>query len=328
MITVYGAECGHLAPLTWDDGAPLPATAIWIDLLSPTTAEEEAVERATGIDLPTQAKLQEIEMSSRLYQEGHARYMAATVMSKADQPHAEAEAIAFVVSPPLLITLRYTDPFAFGAFASRAMRQQGLVEGGGETILAGLLEAIVDRAADILEHVTLDLDRLSREVFRARVAGAGRALPGVDLEEAVRRLGRSEDLTSKVQDSLSSIIRLLTFFGVAMASEVKKDYKARLKIIARDAHSIQEHATSLAQKGNFLLDATLGLINIEQTKIIKIFSVASVVFLPPTLIASIYGMNFKIIPELDLSLGYHMAIAMMLASAALPYYYFKRKRWL
>ena len=150
----------------------------------------------------------------------------------------------------------------------------------------------------------------------------------MDLEEAVRRLGRSEDLTSKVQDSLSSIIRLLTFFGVAMASEVKKDYRARLKMIARDAHSIQEHATSLAQKGNFLLDATLGLINIEQTKIIKIFSVASVVFLPPTLIASIYGMNFKIIPELNLSLGYPMAIAMMIASAALPYCYFKRKGWL
>lgn len=328
MITVYGTANGQLAPLVWDEGAPLPATAIWIDLLSPTAAEEEAVERATGVDLPTKAELQEIEMSSRLYQEGSARYMAATVMSKADQPHAEAEAIAFVVSPPLLLTLRYTDPFAFGAFANRAMRQQGLVEGGGETILAGLLEAIVDRAADILEHVTIDLDRLSREVFRARVAGAGRAQPGVDLEEAVRRLGRSEDLTSKVQDSLSSITRLLTFFGVAMAGEVKKDYKARLKVITRDAHSIQEHATSLAQKGNFLLDATLGLINIEQTKIIKIFSVASVVFLPPTLIASIYGMNFKFLPELSLSLGYPMAIAMMIASAVLPYLYFKRKGWL
>jgi len=329
MITVYGTADGHLAPLTWDEGAPRPAGAIWIDLLTPTAAEEEAVERISGIDLPTQAKLQEIEMSSRLYQEGNARYMAATVMSKADEPHAEAEAIAFVVCPPLLITLRYSDPFAFSAFATRAMRQTGLVEGGGETIFAGLLEAIVDRAADILEHVTIDLDRLSREVFRARIDKAtGRVLPGMDLEEAVRRLGRSEDLTSKVQDSLSSITRLLTFFGVSMASEVKKDYKARLKVIARDAHSIQEHATSLAQKGNFLLDATLGLINIQQTKIIKIFSVASVVFLPPTLIASIYGMNFKFLPELSLSLGYPMAIAMMIASAALPYFYFKRKGWL
>ena len=325
MITLYGASGGHLEKLDWTPGAPLPDGTVWIDLLRPAPEEEEAVERALALDLPTRARLQEIEMSSRLHQTGRTRYMAATVMSRAEQEHPEAEAIAFVVQAPVLVTLRYSEPLVFTHFALRAMRQKGLAEGGGASVFAGLLEAIVDRAADVLEQVTGDLDRLSREVFRMRTGNAG---PAVDLEDAVRRLGLYEDRTTKVQDSLASIIRVLSFYSAVIEGEVREDYLARLKVISRDARSIMEHASSLAMKGNFLLDATLGLINVEQTKIIKIFSVAAVVFLPPTLIASIYGMNFKILPELDLGFGYPMALVMMVVSAVLPYLYFKRKGWL
>ena len=325
MITLYGAAGGHLEKLDWTPGTALPEGIVWIDLLRPSPEEEEAVQKTVDLELPTRAELQEIEMSSRLYQEGAARYMAATIMSKAEQEHPEAEAMAFVVRPPLLVTLRYSEPHAFAHFALRAMRQPGLADGGGVTVFAGLLEAIVDRAADVLEQVTGDLDRLSREVFRKR---RGPAEAGIDLEDAVRRLGLYEDRTTKVQDSLASIIRVVSFFSASMRGGTRKEFAARLKVVSRDARSIMEHASSLAMKGNFLLDATLGLINVEQTKTIKIFSVAAVVFLPPTLIASIYGMHFKVLPELDLGFGYPMALAMMLCSAVLPYLYFKRKGWL
>jgi len=145
----------------------------------------------------------------------------------------------------------------------------------------------------------------------------------------LRRLGRTEDLTSKVQESLLSIGRVVTFLSQTTGeAKVTKDQRTRVKTLYRDAHSLSEHAGFLAHKSNFLLDATLGLINIEQTAIIKIFSVAAVVFLPPTLVASIYGMNFEWIPELHWRFGYFWGLALMVGSAVLPYWFFKRRGWL
>lgn len=324
MVTLYHIVDGRLTRTPWHLGSVLPERLVWADILDPTTDEEHSLEALLGIDLPTRAEMREIEASSRLYEVDGARFMTATVVSKADTPTAEASAITFVMANHVLVSLRYSDPLAFTIFATRALKLPGHCE-TGETALAGLIEAIIDRAADVLENVAAEMDTLSRDVFRARTKVDAAT---INLEEALRTLGRFDDLTGKVRESLASIERVVTFLTQVLMPEVKKDYRARLKTMARDIRSIAEHASALAQKVNFLLDATLGMINIEQTRVIKILSVAATVFLPPTLMASIYGMNFELMPELHWDFGYPMAILLMIVSAVLPYLYFKRKGWL
>lgn len=323
MVTLYHILDGKLVRTPWQLGSDLPERLVWADIMEPTTEEEHSLEALLGLDLPTRAEMREIEVSSRLYEVDGARFMTATVVSKADTPLAEAGAITFVMANHVLVSLRYSDPLSFTIFSARALKLPGQCE-SGETALAGLIEAIIDRAADVLENVATEMDTLSRNVFRSKINDGD----SIDLEEALRSLGRFDDLTGKVRESLASIERVVSFLTQVLAPEVKKDYRARLKTMARDIRSIAEHASALAQKVNFLLDATLGMINIEQTRVIKILSVAATVFLPPTLMASIYGMNFEIMPELHWEFGYPMAIVLMIVTAVLPYLYFKRKGWL
>ena len=186
-----------------------------------------------------------------------------------------------------------------------------------------MLEAIVDRLADILEHAGRGIDDISRSIFR-RDAGSTR-----DFQTILEQIGRKGDLTSNMRDSLLTLERLVGFLSHAsLQRKSAKDVRDRIKTLSRDIRSLLDHASFLSQKITFLLDATLGMINIEQNATIKIFSIAAVIFMPPTVIASIYGMNFKYMPELDWSLGYPAAIALMVISAIMPYAYFKRKGWL
>lgn len=326
MITAYVLDQNVLRAIQITAADPLPSDLIWIDLLEPSQEEELKVESFLQIDAPTREEMQEIEPSSRIYQEGEARFMTATVAARMDSDVPVAAAITFIRAGRTLVTLRYENPRPFQTFSARAVRQPGLAS-NGDMVMLGLLDAIIDRCADVLEKQASEFDQLSRKVFRAKQANP--AGEPTDLESVLRQLGRGDDIISKVRDSLGSIIRIITYL-THIASEEKgtKDTKLRLKSLARDAHSLSEHAAFVAHKTNFLLDATLGLINIEQTSIIKIFSVAAVVFLPPTLVASIYGMNIKNMPELDWEFGYLWAIALMVISAILPYWYFKRRGWL
>jgi magnesium transporter len=201
-----------------------------------------------------------------------------------------------------------------------------------EDALLGLIEAFVDRIADILEKAGIDLDSVSRQIFAVGAKTVARQDEN-DLQTSLKALGRNDDLVSTTRESLLSLSRLLRFFGTMLDAsdrldkKVARDIKARLKIIARDIASLNEHAAFESHKINFLLDATLGMINIEQNRIIKLFSVAAVVFLPPTLVASVYGMNFHDMPELGWHFGYPWALLLMALSAVLPYVYFKRKGW-
>ncbi len=330
MITVYRREDGLLRQGTLAADGTLPADCIWIDLLNPTADEEHRIEAMFDIDAPTREEMQEIEASSRFYQEADATYMTVVVTAKADTTAPESTAITFIRTPKLLVTKRYAEPQPFRTFVARASRQGGLA-GNGDTVMIGLLDAVIDRAADILERVGNELDTRSRAVFHASASVnlSNKEHTATDLEDVIRQLGRAVDLTSKVQQSVLSVARLLTYLTQALAEgKQNKDLRARMKVQVRDAHSLTEHAAQLAQKSSFLLDATLGLINIQQTAIIKIFSVAAVVFLPPTLVASIYGMNFAHIPELHWAYGYFWGLGIMVLSAVLPYWFFKQRGWL
>ncbi len=197
-----------------------------------------------------------------------------------------------------------------------------------DLVLIGLLETVIDRVADLLEAVSADLDKTGDDIF----ASSTRKKPtGTDdFKSLLRRIGAAGDLTSRVRESLATIDRLLPFLQMAIDRRKPggRDAKPRVKAMARDVQSLNDFVSFLSNKTTFLLDTTVGMISIEQNAIIKIFSVAAVAFLPPTLIASIYGMNFQNMPELGWTFGYPYALGLMVISAVLPMAFFRYKNWL
>lgn len=326
---MFSCFISHPGGLTRLDNQPavVPADALWVDLLEPTLEEEKAVEQFLTIDVPTREEMKEIEASSRLYEEAGALYMTATVVAKVDTDRPITAAVTFILARNRLITNRYHDPLPFRKYQAYAERHASVCS-SAQMLLAGLLESIVERVADVLERVGNDLDELSAGVF----APPGRHMTANnvsrDLRNAMERIGRNGDLLSKARESLTSLGRMLTFVMQSTVVSLTAEERARYKTLSRDVLALSDHAAFVSNKSSFLLEATLGLINIEQNNIIKIFSVAAVVFLPPTLVASIYGMNFHHMPELDWPYGYPLALLLMVGSAVLPFVYFKRRGWL
>jgi magnesium transporter len=299
---------------------------VWIDLLSPTKDEEDSVEQLIGVGIPTREEMEEIEISSRLYAENGAYVMTATLPAQADGDRPEMLPVTFVLAGTRLVTVRYHEPRAFQTFPLRAEKaDMGCTS--GETILISLLEAIVDRLADVLERASREVVDISHDIFQSTEKKASKR--DRDFQEILQRIGSKEDLVSKIQDSLLTLQRLSGFLANVVGKDINgKDVRARVKTLSRDVISLSDHASFQTQKITFLLDATLGMINIQQNAIIKIVSVAAVVFLPPTLVASVYGMNFEIMPELKWFIGYPMALGLMVVSAVLPFWFFRRKGWL
>jgi magnesium transporter len=304
--------------------APFPDEFLWADLFEPTVEEEKAVESLLTVDVPTRDEMREIETSNRLYEEDGAVYMTATVGSKLDSAAPESSAITFILANNRLITNRYADPTPVRRFMTHVERYPAACTSSA-TLLAGLLEAFVERIADLLERVQAELDSVSHSIFQR---SNGDTTSGSDLKSMIQRIGANGDLVSKARESLVSFQRLLMYVQQASNVSLSQDQRSRFKSTLRDVQSLSDHATFLGAKIQFLLDAVLGLINLEQNNIIKIFSVAAVMFLPPTLVASIYGMNFHFMPELDKSWGYPLALVAMVVSAVVPYLYFRRKGWL
>jgi magnesium transporter len=302
----------------------IPEGAVWLDLLSPSPPESKLVEQTLGLAVPTREEMQEIEPTSRLYAENGARYMTATMMCRSDTDNPTTTAVTFILADRRLITVRYDEPRPFTLVANKFARACPPMLTGA-SVLMELLDAIVDRAADILERISAEVDRISQTIFTSQ----GTPRSPLSYRDILTSIGRQGDLTSKVRECLVSIGRLLLYLAnEADATRWAKDQRASLKGMQRDAQSLSDHATYLASKITFLLDAMVGVMSIEQNNIIKIFSVAAVVFMPPTLIASLYGMNFKHMPELDWGFGYPLAILLMIVAAIIPYVYFKNKKWL
>lgn len=323
MIQGYAARDGRLYPV--EEITQRLDGVVWIDLSDPTGEEEAMVEAHLSVDIPTREEMEEIEISSRLYYEEGNAFMTATVPAKTDTDNLQMAPVTFVLSGDCLITIRYHEPRAFQTFMQR-VEKTNLGCSNGESVLVALLEAIVDRLADVLERAQREVDAISRSIFERTDAKPAK---GQDLQILLQDIGRKGDLTSNIRDSLFTIHRVTTFLGhLTTQGKSDREVRARVKTLARDANSLTEHSSALSQKITFLLDATLGMINIQQNAIIKIFSVAAVVFLPPTLIASIYGMNFDYMPEFKWQIGYPLALMIMVLSAILPYLYFKRRGWL
>ena len=301
----------------------IPEGTVWLDLVDITRDEERTVEETLKIEIPTRAEQQEIEASSRLYRQGHVVYMTATHLIKTETESPETSPVTFILCKDRLITLRYAEPWSFRTFTSRAPKSGAT---NAEQVFVNLMEITVERLADLLELVSLELEHVSQQIFRRRQQSDAE----VDLQRAIVKIGTCGNISGKVRESLLDKNRVITFAEQATQEWMAPDLRSRLRASIHDIHSLSDHATFTGSKINFLLDATLGLINIEQNRIIKIFSIAAVVFMPPTMIASVYGMNFgnDKMPELNWRFGYEYALVLMVASVVLTLWYFKRRRWL
>jgi magnesium transporter len=325
MLTVYDAADGAL--VAREGAQEINDATVWIDLLNPTREEDFLVEQAMGIAVPTREEMAEIEASSRLYQEAGAHYMTAVVLLQPDNPAEPlvTTPITFILIGNRIITVRYAEPRGIKVFLARVLKGDAPCM-TGVAVLVGLLEAIIDREADRVERIQVEVDQLSQSIFGVKGGQRTRALR---FDVKIRAIGREGDLTSRSRESLMTLSRLLTYLGHVMSERADdKGLKARVKTANLDVQSLADHIGYLSTKITFLLDATLGMINNEQNSIIKIFSVLAVALMPPTLVGTIYGMNFKHMPELDWTLGYPMALGLMVLSAVVPWLYFKRKGWL
>jgi magnesium transporter len=325
MLSLYVPRGTTLERIPVTPDAAPPESAVWFDLFNPSHEEDKLVERILGVAVPTREEMQEIEVSSRLYIEHGARYMTSTLMCQADTETPKTTAVTFILAGHRLVTVRYDEPRPFALISNKLARTCPATI-NGESLMMELLDAIIDRAADILEKIGSEVEVVSHQIFEPTPNRANRTRT---YNHIMRSIGRKGDLNSKVRESLVSIGRLVLFLAnEADGMKWPKEMRAQLKVMQRDVQSLTDHATYQANKITFLLDAMLGMVSIEQNNIIKIFSVAAVGLMPPTLIASIYGMNFKKMPELEWAYGYPFAILLMVVAAALPYFYFKWKRWL
>jgi magnesium transporter len=330
MLTYYLRENDTFRQVSVNLSAGIPdadqAVALWFDLLHPTPQEDWLVESILGISIPSREEMEEIESSARLYTEDGAEFMTETFLTDLDTDQPRRTPVTFILKGSRLVTVRYADPRPFKNVIGILQRPNRYAT--GELIMLGLVEAMIDRLADVLEQTSVEIDAISREVFRSS-SQAGRRSTS-NLRSVIEQIGRHGNLLGLARESLVSLSRLLTYHRALEIENAKltKEARQQIKVLQRDVGSLSDHDSFLSAKVSFLLDATLGLINLEQNQIIKIFSIAAVVLLPPTLVASIYGMNFNFMPELQWLFGYPFAICLMIVSAVLPYLYFKRQGWL
>lgn len=303
-------------------GEKVSTDSIWYDLFCPEQEEIKIVEQLFQIEIPTFEDMKEIELSSRLYLEEEVLFMTANLITKAEEDIPFLSPITFILNGKRLITVRFAEPRPFQIFIKKLEKNYRWAEDPPQ-IFINLLETIVDRMADILELIGTEVDTISKEIFQSRQSKKGKHQ--YELHDLLTRVGKKGDLSTKTRESLGTLNRLVKFYSTQVENH---KFSQRLKTLQRDVLSISDHLFFLFNKITFLLEATLGFINIEQNDVIKIVSVAAVVFLPPTVIASIYGMNFKYMPELSWKLGFPYSLALMVISAILPYLYFKRKGWL
>ena len=301
----------------------------WIDLLTPTAEELRYAEDICAIEMPTKDEQREIEATSRLYCEDGGRFMTTSVLSRVETDDPVITEITFIIKDRVLVTIRHTDSYSFRVFSHQLLRMPGT---NRDLVFVGLLETLVDRQADVLERFGTDLDAISKKIFgsgHARRKGEEEDPDTDDLRDALEELGRVGDLITRQRDALVSLLRLITYAGNEDSCMGAHDsLYVPLRPVSRDVNSLSEYASFLSNKINFMLDAVLGLINIEQNDIFKVFTIMSVVFLPPTLIASIFGMNFERMPFLHTAWGFWLSIVLMLISAGLPLLYFKIKRYI
>src|SRR5262245_24325579 len=307
-------------------GSAALSDAVWIDLLNPTDDERRQVEQATRLRLPTKGEIEEIESSSRVFSEGGASYLSTPVLESMDSANGAIATVGFVLSSSQLLTLRFGHVAAFDEVAVAFTKT---APPSAHDAFLKILESIVEQTADALEHASAELERISHAAFRAeRVRRRKLSKTSEALRAALRKVGQMGDGISHISSTLVGVGRIAAFAHENGNHRSPTADQARMAAIRGDIASLNDYQARLSEKVQFLLDATLGFISIDQNEIFKALTVASVVGVPPVLIAGIYGMNFRHMPELEWSMGYPLAIALIVASALVPLAWFKWRGWI
>lgn len=324
MIIAYCPSVNGLERVVLEPGAALPATSVWIDLVAPTQEEQKAAERLMGAEIPTRDEIASIETSERLYLEPGAVVMTAQLPIATRTIDPALSSVTFVVNAKRLVTVRYGEPKSVSLLSKKVQSDETIAH-KGPAVLFALLDIIVDRCADEMESASGRYDALAVEVF-----GDGLNMrKTASYQIAIKRLGQIGLHVSKMHDVCASLSRMLLYMTThAKRLVLDEDQIADCKMFSRDIHSIKEHGDALDNKLAFLLDATVGLVTLEQNQISKIFTVLGLIFLPPTLIASIYGMNFENMPELRWQQGFEFSIGLMVVSVVVTFLIFRWKRLL
>ncbi len=326
MLRSFGPTCAP-APLDPAKAQAIPAGTIWLDLLNPTHEEEKLVEAAIGQNVPTREEMVEIEPSSRLYERQGAIIMTASVLFGVSGEEPNTDPVTFILTDRLLVTVRYVDPQPFVRFHDHLCAEPEMCP-DPLSVLVRLMDAIVDRLADELESVARQMEGVSAQIFARGSAEAGKARPTERrLQALLMQVGGVQGLLAEVRESAISSSRMLGYLATTERLR-SSEYRPHVQSLVEDARGILDHRSFLAENLTFILNASLGLITLEQNFVMKLFSVFAVVFMPPTLIAGIYGMNFEHMPELKWLHGYPFALALILASAIIPLWLAKRSRWL
>lgn len=327
MLNAFICDDGQLRRLDEPATADALRPTVWIDLLRPTEQELDRVRQATGLEAPTAAALQEIEISSRLATRQGVLYLSLPLVAQENDGARGVDA-GFVLSRDRLITVRFSASRVFDTYAEQLPRGDAPHEIGAH-IMVGLFEALVDRQADVLEQVRAQLDTLSHRIFALGAGpGGGRKDEDAILRATLGELGQIGDLISHVRDTQVNAARVVPYVESMTAEWLPEALTPRLRTLRQDIASISEFETYLNNKLQFLLDATLGFINIAQNNVMKVLTIASVVGIPPVLVAGIYGMNFKTIPEYDWAWGYAWGLAMIVITALTPLAIFRWRKWL
>ena len=326
MLRLFGPDC-PTAPVEPEHLSAIPPGAIWIDLLNPTRDEEKLAEELLGQNIPTREEMAEIEPSSRLYERHGTLFMTASVIHGINDGKPDNDPVSFILTDKVLVTVRYVDPKPFTLFTGH-LHAEPDVAGSALAVLTRLLDTIVDRIADELEETARQIEAVSAQIFeRQPQRGKAKRKEAGRLESLLLRLGGVQRLLAELRESAVSTGRLLGFLGASNFTTGDEAHR-HLESLQGDIKGLLAHSDFLADNLNFLLNASLGLITLEQNFVMKIFSVFAVVLMPPTLIAGIYGMNFVHMPELNWMLGYPFSLGLILISAVLPYWLARRSGWL
>ncbi|MBU5379046.1 magnesium/cobalt transporter CorA [Pantoea septica] len=317
MLSAFKLDRSRLTRLELEDENDKLTNSVWVDLIEPEEGERDRVQSELGQSLATRPELEDIEASARFFEDEDGLHIHSFFFYEDAEDHAGNSTVAFTIREGRLYTLRERELPAFRLYRMRA-RNQTLIDGNAFELLLDLFETKIEQLADEIENIYSALEKLSRVIMEGQ--------QGEEYDQALSRLAELEDIGWKVRLCLMDTQRALNF--LVRKARLPNNQLEQAREILRDIESLLPHNESLFQKVNFLMQAAMGFINIEQNRIIKIFSVVSVVFLPPTLVASSYGMNFEFMPELKWSFGYPAAIGLMILAGLAPYLYFKRKNWL
>ncbi|AWX16157.1 magnesium and cobalt transport protein CorA [Mergibacter septicus] len=315
MISAFALDDARLVRI--DEKSNELKQAIWIDLLEPSAEEREMLQQGLDQSLASYLELEDIEASARFFEDEDGLHLHSFFYCEDEEDYADIATVAFTLRDGRLFTLRDRELPAFRLYRMRS-RNQKLLECNAYELLLDLFETKIEQLADVIETVYSDLEKLSRIILDGK--------QGEAFDKALSTLTEQEDVSSKVRLCLMDTQRALSF--LVRKTRLPASQLEQAREVLRDIESLQPHNESLFQKVNFLMQAAMGFINMEQNRIMKIFSVASLIFLPPTMVSSIYGMNFSIMPELHWKFGYPFALSLMLCAGLIPFLYFKRKGWL